>query len=93
MTDTDVTDHPESRRFELPVDGHIAFAAYRRDGDVLTLTHTIVPLPLAGQGIGSKLIGAVLKQVRASGLKIVPECSFVSAYLQKHPEEADLVAG
>jgi predicted GNAT family acetyltransferase len=93
VTDTDVTDHPDRHRFELAVDGHIAFAAYRRAGDVLTLTHTIVPQQLAGQGIGTKLIGAVLKQVRARGERIVPECSFVSAYLQKHPEEADLVAG
>ncbi len=93
MTESDVTDHPERHRFELLADGHIAFAAYRREGDVLTLTHTIVPQALAGQGIGTKLIAAVLKQVRARGLQIVPECSFVSAYLQKHPEEADLVAG
>jgi predicted GNAT family acetyltransferase len=92
MTTTDVTDHPERHRFELAVDGHIAFAAYRRDGDVLALTHTIVPQELAGQGIGSKLIAAVLEQVRARGETIVPECSFVAAYLQKHPEDADLVA-
>jgi predicted GNAT family acetyltransferase len=93
MTTTDVIDHPERQRFEWAVDGHIAFAAYRRDGDVLALTQTIVPQELAGRGIGSKLIAAVLEQVRTRGEKIVPECSFVAAYLQKHPEDSDLIAG
>lgn len=93
MADGEVVDRPERHRFEMLVEGHIAFAAYRREGDVLTLTHTIVPTALAGKGIGSKLIAAILNQVRAQGLKVVPECSFVQAYLQKHPEETDLVAG
>jgi predicted GNAT family acetyltransferase len=92
VAESDVVDRPERHRFEMAVDGQIAFAAYRRDGDVLTLTHTIVPQALAGQGIGTKLIAGVLGQVRAQGLRIVPECSFVQAYLQKHPQEADLVA-
>jgi predicted GNAT family acetyltransferase len=90
---TGVIDRPERSRFELVVDGHIAFAAYRRDGDILTLTHTIVPEALAGQGIGTKLIGGVLKLARARQERIVPECSFVVAYLEKHPEDRDLVAG
>ena len=89
----EVIDHPERSRFELPLDGHTAFAAYRRDGKVLALTHTIVPQALAGQGVGTKLIGSVLKEVRAKGERIVPECSFVVAYLEKHPEDRDLVSG
>lgn len=97
MADTadvaEVIDRPERSRFELLVDGHIAFAAYRRDGDVLTLTHTIVPQALAGHGIGTALISGVLKQVRARQERIVPECAFVVAYLEKHPDERDLVAG
>ncbi|QJU60828.1 N-acetyltransferase [Sphingomonas sp. AP4-R1] len=89
----DVVDHPERERFEWEVDGHIAYAAYTRAGDVLTLTHTIVPTSISGRGIATRLIGAVMRQVRAQGLKIEPECAFVIAYLQKHPEDADLVAG
>ncbi|MDO6415534.1 GNAT family N-acetyltransferase [Sphingomonas sp. BIUV-7] len=88
----EVIDHPDRSRFEILVDGHIAFAAYRLDGDVMALTHTIVPNALAGHGVGTRLIAGMLKQVRARHLKIIPECSFVVAYLQKHPEEADLVA-
>jgi hypothetical protein len=31
--------------------------------------------------------------LRARGLKLVPLCPFVRAYLRRHPDQADLVAG
>jgi len=88
-----VTDNHARHRFELELDGHTAFAAYKRDGDVLTFTHTIVPPEMQGQGVASRLIGAALADVRARGLKLIPDCSFVRAYLDKHPEDRDLIAG
>jgi hypothetical protein len=47
---------------------------------------------MEGQGIGSRLIGGALADVRASGLKIVPLCSFVRHYVETHPDVQDLVA-
>ena len=87
-----VVDNPARHRFELEADGHIAFAAYEREDGIITFTHTIVPGALQGRGIGSTLIKAALAAVRAEGLKVVPECPFVRAYIEKHPEEQDLVA-
>lgn len=88
----DVVDNRERHRFELEVEGAIAFAAYRREDGVITFTHTIVPSALEGRGIGSRLVRGALEQVRAEGLKVVPECPFVKAYIEKHPEEQDLLA-
>jgi len=31
--------------------------------------------------------------LRARGLKLIPLCPFVRAYLRRHPDQADLVAG
>jgi predicted GNAT family acetyltransferase len=87
---TDVTDNRPASRFELTVDGHTAIAAYDRAGDRITFTHTIVPRELEGRGIGSRLIAAALASVQAEGLKVIPQCSFVAAYLKKHPEAATL---
>ena len=87
---TEVHDNRERSRFELPVDGHVAFAAYERIGDRIVFTHTIVPRELEGRGIGTRLIEAALAQVRAEGLKVVPQCAFVAAYLRKHPEAAEV---
>lgn len=87
-----VTNNEASNRFELEANGAIALAAYSRNGDTLTFTHTEVPEELEGQGIGTSLIEGALGQVREQGLKIVPICSFVRHYVDTHPETQDLLA-
>lgn len=79
-------------RYEMEVGGHTAVAEYRRAGRVVTFTHTEVPRELEGQGVGSNLIAGALADVRGQDLRIVPECPFVAAYIQRHPELQDLVA-
>jgi predicted GNAT family acetyltransferase len=88
----DVVDNRARERFELGADGHRAFAHYHREDGRIIFTHTLVPPELEGRGIGSRLIAAALAQVRAEGLKVVPQCPFVRAYIDKHSEERDLLA-
>lgn len=90
MTDA-VQNNPAKHRYELEVEGHIAASYYQLSGDVITFTHTEVPKELEGKGIGSRLVKGALDQVRATGLKIVPQCPFVKGYIGKHPEYADLL--
>ena len=87
-----VVENPARHRFELPLDGHIAFSNYRRADGLLTILHTEVPKELNGRGIGSKLVRGILDIARADGLKVKPLCPFVAAYMDKHPEYADLRA-
>lgn len=89
---TEPQDNPAERRFELQVEGETAFAAYHIAGETIIFTHTIVPKALEGQGIATGLIAFALDQARARGLKVVPECSFVAAYMQRHPDTQDLLA-
>lgn len=84
----DVIDNIAEQRFELATDAGPAFAAYVLDGNTITFTHTVVPRPAEGQGVGSRLIAGALADVRARGLKVVPQCAFVRAYLQRHPDAA-----
>ena len=88
-----VRDNPSASRYELAADGGTAIAAYRRDGDVLTFTHTEVPAELEGCGIATRLIGGALADVRTQGARIVAQCPLVAAYVERHPEVGDLVAG
>ncbi len=88
----DVVNNRAEHRFELAIDAGPAVAEYELVGDVITFTHTIVPREAEGQGVGSRLIAGALEQVRTSGLKVVPQCSFVAAYLKRHPDAADLLA-
>ncbi|RIK98184.1 MAG: N-acetyltransferase [Proteobacteria bacterium] len=91
MPDT-VRDNPDEHRFELSVDGHVAAAYYKRTPGVITFVHTEVPDALAGRGVGSKLVRGALDAVRAEGLKVVPRCLFVKAFIDKHQDYADLLA-
>lgn len=88
-----VDDNPAESRFELAIEGShdIAAAYYRAQGGRLTLTHTIVPERLSGQGIGSTLARGVFELLRASGRKAVLRCPFMAAYYARHPEYEDVV--
>jgi uncharacterized protein len=88
---SDVIDNRARHRFELEVEGHLAATYYKLDGDVITFVHTEVPSELGGKGIGSKLVKGALDQVRAAGLKVVAQCPFVKAWIEKHPDYADLL--
>ena len=90
MTDT-FRDNEAGQRFELAVEGHIAFVAYRKSSGAITLVHTEVPPELGGRGIGSKLARATLEAVRAQGRKLTVTCEFIRGYMAKHPEYNDLL--
>lgn len=85
-------DHdPGSRRFTTQVDGHEAELIYRQQGARLIIDHTGVPEAIGGRGIAGELVKAALDYARAEGLRVVPACSYSAAYIQHHPEYADLV--
>jgi hypothetical protein len=78
-------------RFELDLDGKMAVAYYKLSPGVITFLHTEVPQEMSGHGIGSQLVAGALESARSQGLKVVPRCPFVSAYMAKHPEFNDLL--
>jgi predicted GNAT family acetyltransferase len=84
-------DNENRNRFELDVDGSIAFVTYRKSSDAITLIHTEVPPELGGRGIGSQLGRATLDAVRAQGRKLSVECDFIRSFIGKHPEYKDLL--
>jgi hypothetical protein len=90
---TTVVDVPERGRFEIRDDGDrvVGLASYHIDGGVMTLPHTEVDPSVGGKGVGTALVEGVLTAARASGLEVLPYCSFVRHYIQQHPETIDLV--
>ncbi|MFC5926802.1 GNAT family N-acetyltransferase [Micromonospora vulcania] len=89
-----VEDNAAEHRFEILIDNALAgFSAYLpRGADVLVFTHTQVDPHFQGRGVGGALIRGTLDQVRARGGTVVPQCPFMAAFIDKHPEYADLVA-
>jgi predicted GNAT family acetyltransferase len=87
-----VRDNTSLNRFELDVEGAVAFANYRLTPRAVIITHTETPRALRGRGIASELVSGALALIRADGRKVIAGCGFVADYLRKHPEFADLAA-
>jgi uncharacterized protein len=92
MAATQVRDNVERSRFELELDGAQAVLDYTRRGQILALDYAAVPAAFEGRGVGSRLVGAALELVRSRGERVIPRCSFVVAYMNRHPEFDDLRA-
>lgn len=87
-----ITHNPSQNRFESEQNDLVAVADYRLNEKTMTITHIIVPPELRGGGVASSLAAEVVAHARREGLKIVPQCPFMAAYLQKHPETNDVRA-
>ncbi len=84
-------DNTDRHRFELDVEGHVAFADYRRQEGRLVITHVETPVPLRGGGVADKVMGGVVAQARRERLKVAPLCSYAAAWFERHPDERDLL--
>ena len=88
---TSVEHDTERQRYVITVDGAPAgFTAYER-GEEVVFTHTEIDPRFEGQGLGSRLVGEALDDVRRRGLTALPVCPFVRKFIDSHPEYADLV--
>jgi len=89
----DITRNEQTSQYETTIDGQVAYVAYDlEDPDRIVFTHTIVPDALAGRGIAGEVVKHALADARARNLKVVPQCSYVAAYIKRHPEYEDLLA-
>jgi predicted GNAT family acetyltransferase len=87
-----VTDATQRSRFEVQVDGELAgFAQYVRKAGRVVFTHTEIDPSFEGRGLGSQLAAGAFDRLRATGEPAVPLCPFIAAYVDRHPEVADLV--
>lgn len=83
----------DDQQFELQIDQHTALITYRiLDAHTLALDHTEVPEGLEGQGVASALVEKTFQYLDDNQLKLVPNCSFVRTYLERHPDWKRLMA-
>ncbi len=83
---------PEARRFEIRHESdELAVLTYTPLGGAMNFDHTHVPESLRGRGIAADLTRGALLEARRLGWKIVPGCSYVAAFIRRHPEFEDLL--
>lgn len=86
-----VRNNEDASRFEIDVDGELGVSQYHRRNGKIIFTHTEVPRKAEGKGIGNALAKAALDYARSEGLRVVPRCPFIAAFIKRHREYQDLV--
>lgn len=95
-----ITRHPagESGEYRAHVEGsdHVGRLTWKQRGTgddaVRVADHTLVPKEIGGRGVAAALVDALVSDARDQGFKIVPQCSYVEAKFDEHPEWSDLRA-
>jgi uncharacterized protein len=90
--DLDVQRDDARHMYRAGTEGGEAVLAFAEAGPgVLDFRHTQVPEAAQGKGVGDELVRQALEDVRERGLKVIPTCPFVAAYVRRHPEYRDRV--
>lgn len=90
--DNAIQHDPSTHRFNTVVDDVTGYVEYELAGDVMTITHTIVPPAIGGRGLAGALVKAALDRARAEGWKVVPQCSYADTWMRRHPDYEDMRA-
>ena len=80
-----------AKRFEVSVDGKVAYSKYLLAGEMIVIEHTEVPVELESKGLASHIVRTALDYARAQKLKVMPLCPFTAGFIHRHPEYQDLV--
>lgn len=91
--DITVRDNPGQNRYEARIGGVVAgFSAYQLAANQITFLHTEVDPKFEGKGVGSAIARYALDDVRtAGGRSVVPQCPFIKAWIDRHPDYQPLV--
>jgi predicted GNAT family acetyltransferase len=82
-----------SHRFTAELSSGTAVLSYAPAGNqVLDLFSTYVPPADRGRNVAAQLVKAALDYARTNGFRVIPTCWYVDLWMQRHPEQADLLA-
>ncbi len=90
--DNPIQHDANAHRFNTVVDGVTGYVEYEMTGDVMTITHTVVPSAIGGRGIAGAVVKAALDHARGEGWNVVPQCSYADTWMRKHPDYETLRA-
>lgn len=74
----------QKSRFELEVQGHIAYADYAIENDVLHIKYVFAPPELRGTGAAGNLMKEIVQFAEENHMKINPICGYAASWLRRH---------
>lgn len=86
----EITHNPAENRFEAWIDGQLSKLDYTEDGDTIVMMHVGVPYEYRGHGVAGKITQVGLEYAKAKNLRVIPMCSYVSAYIRRNPQYVEL---
>lgn len=91
-SDAVVVDSFEESRYEVRLGGDVAGVLhYRRHDGRVELTRTEIDQAFEGRGLAGRLASAAFADARARSTPVQVSCPFVTGYVERHPEYADLL--
>ncbi|HEX8377620.1 MAG TPA: GNAT family N-acetyltransferase [Pedobacter sp.] len=76
----------EAKSFEMTVEGYRCFIDFKKRGDTIYLIHTEVPEDMEGKGVAAALVEKTFRYLEEHNLKMIPSCSYVQLFLERHSE-------
>jgi len=87
-----ITDAIDAERYEAYLGDALAgVIEYKLRRTRIALIHTEVAGAHKGRGIAAELARFALEDARRRGLRVIPSCPYVRAFLERHPEYDDVV--
>ncbi|HUX61849.1 MAG TPA: GNAT family N-acetyltransferase [Ignavibacteriaceae bacterium] len=81
-----------NQRFFSIVDGRESYLQYLKiDNSTLDYYKTYVPNELRGKGIAGKIVESALNYALQNNLIIIPSCSYVDTFIERHPDYNKIV--
>ena len=82
----------EADRFTISVEGRpVGFTEFADHDGQRVFPHTEVDDEFEGRGLATIMVAEALQATKDDGLRIVPVCKLVAAYVEKHSEFSDVV--
>ncbi len=93
MDDLDCRRDDDRSRYEGRLDGEVvSVIEFAVRGPQMIITHTGTDPARRGHGFAARITRFALDDARRQGLVVVPRCPYTAAFLDEHPEYADLRA-
>ena len=88
-----IAHEPDASRYTVQIDGQVvAVADYRINGNAISFNHTHTQPSHRGLGLAAALVEFAINDVEAnSSRRVVPMCSYVADWFEKHSERAGLL--